>query len=393
MIILVLATVALIVFWTIEYLRHCRNVAMIPVRIHVNGTRGKSSVTRLIASGLRAGGVSSIGKTTGTLPRIIFEDGAEASIERLQHANIIEQKYVFRFCASRRPRAIVIECMAVNPIYQWVTERMFVKSTISVMTNVRMDHLDQMGNTIDQIAHSLSNSIPRDGILFTAEHEQLPILRDVATKRGTKVFETFGDKVSDDEIRNFSYIEHHDNVSLALAVCEYLGVSRRDALKGMQAATPDPGALRKHRVLDRDKVIVFYNVFAANDPGSTRFIWDKITSMLDGQQRMIMLNSRADRYFRSLQLLEVCSKLSLDYLVLTGERTVQLAAAAKEAGCPPDKLIILSEIEPSEVYARIWELTRGESHVVGIGNMAGTRKYGGQIANYFNKMSEGGTSG
>ena len=39
-----------------EYARHRRNLRGIPIRVQVNGTRGKSSVTRLIAAGLRAGG-------------------------------------------------------------------------------------------------------------------------------------------------------------------------------------------------------------------------------------------------------------------------------------------------------------------------------------------------
>ncbi|MEO9595730.1 MAG: poly-gamma-glutamate synthase PgsB, partial [Rhodopirellula bahusiensis] len=34
-----------------------RQLLKIPFRIHVNGTRGKSSVTRLIAAGLRSGGI------------------------------------------------------------------------------------------------------------------------------------------------------------------------------------------------------------------------------------------------------------------------------------------------------------------------------------------------
>ena len=38
----------------LEDRRHRRHLARIPVRIHVNGTRGKSSVCRLIGAGLRA---------------------------------------------------------------------------------------------------------------------------------------------------------------------------------------------------------------------------------------------------------------------------------------------------------------------------------------------------
>lgn len=65
MTVLILATVLLILHWIFEYRRHKRNVEAIPIRVHVNGTRGKSSVTRLIAAGLRAGGRKTVAKITG----------------------------------------------------------------------------------------------------------------------------------------------------------------------------------------------------------------------------------------------------------------------------------------------------------------------------------------
>lgn len=123
MTILILATVILILNWIWEYRRHLRKVKSIPIRIHVNGTRGKSSVTRLIAAGLRAGGIRTIAKTTGTMPRVIMPDGREAAVIRLMGANIIEQKYIFREAEKHDVQAIVIECMAVNPVFQWITER------------------------------------------------------------------------------------------------------------------------------------------------------------------------------------------------------------------------------------------------------------------------------
>ena len=64
-----LLTTGLAAYGVWEWRRHARNVARIPIRVHVNGTRGKSSVTRLIAAGLRAGGVRTFAKTTGTMAR------------------------------------------------------------------------------------------------------------------------------------------------------------------------------------------------------------------------------------------------------------------------------------------------------------------------------------
>ena len=40
-----------------------------------------------------------------------------------------------------------MECMAVNPQYQWISEHRIIRSNISVITNVRKDHLDEMGLT------------------------------------------------------------------------------------------------------------------------------------------------------------------------------------------------------------------------------------------------------
>ena len=65
-----------------ESIAHRRNLNRIPIRIHVNGTRGKSSVTRLIAAGLRGAGIRTFAKTTGTLPRMILPDGSEIPVDR-----------------------------------------------------------------------------------------------------------------------------------------------------------------------------------------------------------------------------------------------------------------------------------------------------------------------
>src|SRR5713226_7689666 len=73
-----LAALAGCVIWLgIAAWRHRRHLRAVPVRIHVAGTRGKSTATRLIAAGLRAGGRRVVAKTTGTEPRLILPDGSE----------------------------------------------------------------------------------------------------------------------------------------------------------------------------------------------------------------------------------------------------------------------------------------------------------------------------
>jgi len=383
MTVLIIATMLLILHWILEYRRHSRNVAAIPIRIHVNGTRGKSSVTRLIAAGLRAGGKKTIAKITGTLPRVVLQDGREAAIIRLQGANIIEQKYIFRYAATEKPDAIVVECMAVNPVFQWITERKFVKSTISVITNCRPDHLDLMGSTVQSVTMSLANTIPKGGVCYTAETHQFGILKKVAERRNCKIHKIVPTDISDEEMAKFHHIEHKDNVQLALAVCAEVGIARDVALKGMQDAHPDPGALKKYHVEDRGKVIQFYNVFAANDPESTVYIINMVTGHLKGVEKIILLNSRADRLFRSQQLIDALKDVEYNYLILTGEIPEKIEAYALESGVPRDRLFAMGQPLTEKIYQKVWELTKKESHVLGIGNIAGQVKYGAQIVAHF----------
>lgn len=72
--------------------------------VHVNGTRGKSTVSRLIEAGLRAGGLRVFCKTTGTDPMTIDVKGREEPIHRRGKANIKEQIAILRRPQPRRPR-------------------------------------------------------------------------------------------------------------------------------------------------------------------------------------------------------------------------------------------------------------------------------------------------
>jgi len=401
MTVLILATLILVLNWIIEYRRHTRNVLAIPIRIHVNGTRGKSSVTRLIAAGLRAGGKTTVAKITGTLPRVVLPDGREAAIIRLMGANIIEQKYIFRHAVSHKPDAIVVECMAVNPVFQWITERKFIRSTIGVITNSRPDHLDLMGSTVQSVTMCLSNTIPPHGVCYTAENDYFKILEErahrfhckihkvrpegewISTPDGKKTAKTGHIPVTQEEMDAFSYIEHMENVQLALAVCAEVGIPREVALRGMQKANPDPGALKKYKIEDGNKTILFYNIFAANDPQSTVSIINMITGHLTNVEKIIIVNSRADRLFRSHQLIDAVKPLDYSYLILTGEIPEKVESYALHIGIPRDKLIALGEPLTEVIYQKVLELTNTEAHVMGIGNIAGRIKYGAQIVAHF----------
>jgi hypothetical protein len=87
-----MAAVGLAILWLVFLLAERRLLAKARSRIrfvvHVNGTRGKSETTRLVAAALRASGIRTVAKTTGTEPRLILSDGTEDMVHRRGAADV-----------------------------------------------------------------------------------------------------------------------------------------------------------------------------------------------------------------------------------------------------------------------------------------------------------------
>ncbi len=375
----------LVALGVLEDRRHRANLRRIGVRIHVNGTRGKSSVTRLIAAGLRAGEVRTCAKTTGTLARMILPDGAELPVFRPAKANVIEQIRIVRTAAATRAKALVIECMALQPYLQWLSEARFVKATHGVITNARPDHLDVMGPGEEDVAWALCGMVPYAGKLFTAERDHLAILSAAAATRGSEVV-AIGEEhvaaISDEDMRGFVYAEHKINVALALAVCADLGVDREVALSGMRAAVPDPGAMTEHRIDFFGREIVFVNGFAANDPESSEQIWNIMLDRYpDTAKQILVFNLRADRADRSRQLGEAyVNWRPADHVVLMGTGTYIFARAAVKAGLDPKRIVYAEDMGVDDVFEAVVGLVDDSALVMGMGNVGGD---GLEVVRYF----------
>jgi poly-gamma-glutamate synthase PgsB/CapB len=366
----------------IEYRRHMANIRQIAVRIHVNGTRGKSSVTRLIGGGLKGGGKRVFIKTTGTSPRTIDIHGNEASIKRVGSANIIEQLKITRQAVAQKAEYFVVECMALFPDLQEISEKQMIRSQVGVITNIREDHLDVMGPTVDNVADALCNTIPGNGFLFTSEQRFIDKIKTRAAAVGARVIQADTAGVTSEDMQGFSYLEHNNNVALALAVCDHFGVDKKAALQGMYVIQPDPGALRKFAATLNGKSIEFVNAFAANDPDSYREIWKMLHIHLSSEIKLfVIVNSRRDRVQRAEQLGEfIARELQADQFIISGEATYPLHNRALKCGLPAEKIKDLGGKSAGEIFNYIYDHTTARSMVIGIGNIVGL---GEEIANYF----------
>ncbi len=374
-----------VTFLLVEFLMHLHNLRTIPVRIHVNGTRGKSSVTRLIAGALREHGLKAYAKTTGTLPRMIMKDGREFPIYRPSGANIIEQLRIISLAASQHADVLVVECMALQPNLQSLTELKFVRATHGVITNARADHLDVMGPGERNVALALLGSTPRKGKLFTAEQDYLTEFEAACRDRQTELH-TVGssdiDAVTDEEMSRFSYVEHKENVALALRVCVSLGVPREVALKGMWNARPDFGAMQEFHIDFFGRKVIFINGFAANDPESSERIWRMALDKYGYLKRKIMvLNSRADRPDRSRQLGEALGTWpQADQYILIGSGVYVLFKKAVASGVEASRFVYSEGLSVDGIFEEIMGVSEKSAMVMGIGNIGGP---GFELVNYF----------
>jgi poly-gamma-glutamate synthase PgsB/CapB len=383
-VILLTACGFLSVMGVLELILHRRRLGRIPIRIHVNGTRGKTSVTRLIAAGLREAGVRCVAKTTGTVPRFILPNGREVPVYRPGGPNVIEQKQSVTMAAAQRAEALVVECMALQPHLQWLSESKLVRATHGVITNARPDHLDVMGPTEEDVARALAGTVPVGGVFVTAERSHREFFQQVAEDRGSRFrgAEDICNPITPNDVAAFPYLEHQENIELALAVCEEVGVDNETALRGMWRAKPDPGAMTEDEVEFFGRHIVFVNGFAANDPISTRYIWEKsLRRHRELEKRIAVFNCRSDRADRSQQLAaSYAGWTQADEVVLLGTGQYIFARAAVKSGLDPTRLVFVDRTHPADIFEILLGLAESSALVMGLGNIAGP---GLALAEYF----------
>lgn len=387
-------TAALVVYWNYTAVVHRRRLEQLDVRIHVNGIRGKSSVTRLVAGVLREGGFVTVAKTTGSAARVIGTQGEETPIRRLGAPTIIEQVDFVRDQVHDGVEAMVVECMAVRPQYQEYAQEYMVRSDITVITNVREDHQEEMGETLEEIADSLSRTIPTGGILVTAEdrkHIRDRLARNAAA-RGSRMVYADPASVRDEDLRGFGHIEFKANVAVGLAVAEYLGISRDKALAGMWKAVPDVGVIRLKTYTVLGKKITWVPLFAANDRESVLIGLEQLRTAFHHNATVVgILNNRQDRGRRAeLFAAMVPEELEgyLDHVVTMGAYEEAVTAALTGKGFPRNRILNLGDsVRPGRdrMLQELAGLVEGE-HGVLIGMVNIHTEQAEMLTGYFREL-------
>ena len=136
----------------------------------------------------------------------------------------------------------------------------------------------------------------------------------------------------------------------------------------------------------RDHEIIFANGFAANDPVSTKMLWDNLISRYQAcQDSIIIINCRADRHDRSAQLGQAISNWKpANKLLMIGSGTRTFAHNLQRKNWPT---VVNGEAwDVKQILDNLTENNQVKQHFVfGIGNIAGI---GLQLINYVQTNKE-----
>jgi poly-gamma-glutamate synthase PgsB/CapB len=355
-----------------------RHAGQIPLRIAVTGTRGKSTVTRLIAGSLRAAGWSVLAKTTGSKPIVMLPDGSEEEIERSGLPTILEQKIILKRAARLGVRALVSELMSVRPEVLAVESRRLLQPHIVVITNVRLDHREELGRTKPEVARGLASAVAPGSVVFVLDKEFYPEFGRAARESGATLVRVSAGRPSGDAARLAPATRpaFPEDVALALAVSGRLGVPEEIALRGLAAVRPDFGSLR---VWEADLGApaapwVLASAFAANEPESSDVALWRLRSLPSaaGRELVGLLNLRADRGDRTVQWIEALDRgffAGFSSLYVVGAHVAARRWRHRSVQTPA-----VSRLPGRTIESLMEEIVRGHpggAVLIGLGNMGG----------------------
>jgi poly-gamma-glutamate synthase PgsB/CapB len=353
----------------------------VPRRIAVTGTRGKSGVTRLVAAGLRASGARVLAKTTGSKPVLILPDGSEREIPRAGPASIREQMRLVALAAETGADTLVSEMMSIGVECLAVESRAILRPGTLALTNVKLDHLDDMGPGREDVARALARAFPGRGQVFVPAEEVRPEFEAAARRAGARLRPVVRGAMDGGPGAGVRppLGEFEPNLRLALAVLESFGVDRETALRGMAGAAPDPGSLRiwRGKFGDPPSPAVCVGAFAANDPESSAAAMAEALALVprEGRPLVGLLSLREDRGDRTLQWVRAAGEgFFRDFfgVVLVGPPARAALRKIRRQPNPGGTVFsFFAGSSPEALMDIVLAAVRGEPVIVGLGNFVG----------------------
>ena len=219
-----------------------------------------------------------------------------------------EHDIMFKKAIEHECQAVVCECMAIREESQQIIGDKLFRPTVTVITNARVDHVDQVGDTREETAEILCRSIGKSGYVFTCD----PAVAEVLRGKGCEV--RVAEKLAEEyrpHLEKFGFSVHEENLALVLDVCRSLGLGDEDVLNAVVKAVPDSG-MTSDMEIDGHLVV---NGFASNDIVSARLLLED----LDMKDVTVIYNNRSDREFRLKMFRSLFAEAGVTDLTVIGD--------------------------------------------------------------------------
>jgi poly-gamma-glutamate synthase PgsB/CapB len=355
----------------------------IPLRISVSGTRGKTTLVRLLASVLRESGRIVLAKTTGTQALLVLPDGSEEPVRRGRIPSILEQISFLRRGAELAVDTVVAEVMSVHAENHRVESQGILRPNMVLMTNFRLDHTEAVGSTREEVAALHLQDVPPGARVFLPQGESLPEFRQGVEEVGGIL------ELVPPEGHEMAFPEHiSEGLDLVWALCRSLEIPDAVISRGISSAKGDEGELwiRRYAHGSGAGTALTANAFAANDPESTGLALDRIRSRLAGwgggpgpsqgksTDFIGILNLRRDRRDRTHQWVEALGTGALGelkHLFVVGFHGRAVLGRLARIGWE-GRAHLLKEKDPARATEEILARAGSEAPLLfGFGNMEG----------------------
>lgn len=276
-----------------------------PLKILVTGSRGKSSLVRLIHSALLANGIKAYGRITGVIPRELTPCG-EVQILRTNGGHVEEMKW-WLSSIPRDAEAVIMENSAVAPELQHLAAE-WLSPGVTVVTNVNPDHQEAWGPSEEDAIRAISMGISAESaVLLAPGLDQKALLMEIIKSKKCPLRSAAFSREDPEDFRE-------NNMMTALDLCRFLGMDPSVSEKAMREIPPD---MADFRVLSIGGAELAY-AFSANDIHSTRDLFSSLQWSYD--ETIIIYNHRGDRPVRLKSYRDWILSNNWSSICITGDR-------------------------------------------------------------------------
>ncbi|MDR9769968.1 Mur ligase family protein [Acetomicrobium sp.] len=242
----------------------------------VTGTRGKSSLVRLITAGFRARDISCFSRITGVIPTELSPRGLRRII-RSREGHIKELQW-WLSQIPQEAEAIVAENSAVAVEVQPLAAR-WLKPNLVVWTNLREDHFEAWGPTKEEARIALFAGVPKGvPVVLGPGLEEDGALLELLKKNHNEVYFT------KEKVLNFE----DANIALAMRSLNLFGLNVSEDMLD-HYLEDDPG---RFRILKMNNGVLAFG-FSVNDLESTVSLFSSLK--WDENNTSVLFNNRRDR--------------------------------------------------------------------------------------------------